>query len=272
MNLDEVADELYRLPLSNFTDVRARRAGEAAAAGDSGLGSEIRKLRKPSQAAWWANRLAHDHRQAVEELLSIGRALRRAQAESAGDDIRALSVRRLEAVGGLMKLAAAEGRTGKANLGPVVQRQLMATLEAAVADEESGSSLMAGRLTEALSHIGFGVVDVPATSRPRTRGEAIESRRAHSKVVVRARKLAVEEAEHALAQAESARAAAQSELRQAQDRRDAVKAEQRRVAKELATAEKQVDAARRRFGETKERRDGATRKLRAVVREAEQGA
>ena len=68
MSVDEIADELYRLPLSEFTSSRDARAAEAARAGDRELSAAVKKLAKPTTGAWLANLLAHERPDDVENL------------------------------------------------------------------------------------------------------------------------------------------------------------------------------------------------------------
>ena len=59
MDLDTVADELYRLDPGDFVEVRKARVAQARKAGDRELANAIGQLRKPTVVAWTVNLLAH---------------------------------------------------------------------------------------------------------------------------------------------------------------------------------------------------------------------
>jgi hypothetical protein len=152
---DDAADELYGLSPRDFTGARDARAKEVKASGDAQTARQIKALRKPTVAAWLANQLVREHREEVSPLLELGAALREATATLSGPQLRQLSRQRNEVVQALVRqarsLAAAAGQ-------PVSQdaaRSLQDTLNAALADEDAGRQLLAGRLTEPLQHTGF---------------------------------------------------------------------------------------------------------------------
>jgi len=153
---DAVTDELYGLPLDQFIEVRNARAKAMAASGDRSSAASVRKLPKPSVAAWLGNVLVRQHRGAVDELIELGEELRRAQVRRAGDELRRLSARRQALVKALVALADQEAKAVGISVGTQAQRQLEATLDAAVADRSAASELRGGRLIEPLSHVGFG--------------------------------------------------------------------------------------------------------------------
>ena len=65
MDLDSVADELYGLPLDEFTTTRNEHAKQARDAGDRELADQIRAMSKPTQAAWLVNQLVRRHAEEV---------------------------------------------------------------------------------------------------------------------------------------------------------------------------------------------------------------
>ncbi|MDE3087212.1 MAG: hypothetical protein KGJ77_10660 [Acidobacteriota bacterium] len=156
MTLDEAADELYRLPLPEFTTTRDARAAEAARAGDRELSAAIKKLRKPTTGAWLANLLAHARPDDVGRLIDLGAALRSAQGRLAGDDLRRLSQQRRELVSGLSAEATRLARDAGTAAGEAAVGELEETLEAALSDEAAAEALRSGRLTARLAHAGLG--------------------------------------------------------------------------------------------------------------------
>jgi hypothetical protein len=267
--LDAVADELYGLPLSEFTAARDRAATAARRAGDRELAGEIKKLRRPTVGAWLTNQLVRQHGDEVDALLRLGSALRDAQAELATDDLRRLSQQAQQVVTALgreaRRLATDAGQ--RAADGPV--REVEETLHAALADPAAGVAVRAGRLTSPLSYAGFGSVDVPGgASAPSTALGASSASAASaagpagtgapvSRRSRRADGAAARAEAEAQAQAEVAREA-QAELEDA--RRDAGERERR-----LDEARQDRDRADQRVEELSEELEGARRLAREAA-------
>ena len=150
MDFDDVADELYSLPPERFVATRTDREKEAKAAGDRQLAARIRRLGKPSHAAWLANQLVRSHRDEIGPLLELGNALRAATAALDGAQLRELDRQQHRLVYALVqqakRLAAAAGRS----VSDDVERALDDTLHAALADEGAAERLSTARLTESL--------------------------------------------------------------------------------------------------------------------------
>jgi len=156
VNLAVVASELYGLDPEAFTAARNARAKEAAGGGDRVLAAEIRKLGKPTAAAWLANGLARSRASAIEELIGLGPALRRAQSGGRRAEMKEIVERRRALIGDLVKSASEAAGASGHSFGSSVERQLEETLEAAVADPVLADALGQGRLTEPLRFVGFG--------------------------------------------------------------------------------------------------------------------
>ena len=164
VHLEDVARDLYGLTPDDFTRARNRRAKEIADSGDRQLASEIRRLPKPSSAAWLANALVRRHRVAVDELTALGPTLRRAQRRAARADMRVASERRRDLVSELVHAASAIAADAGLSLGPNVERQLEQTLDAAVSDDSAALALRSGTLSTPLQFIGFGDSAPPSPS------------------------------------------------------------------------------------------------------------
>jgi hypothetical protein len=170
VDLDAVADELYGLPLGEFTAARDARAAEARRAGDRGLASAIKTLRRPTKVAWLANVLVRRHREQVDGLFRLGEAMQDAQDQLAGEELRQLSRRRQEVVSALTRQARRIASDAGDPVSDEVARELTATLEAALADPAARAEVNAGRLTAALSYSGFGSLDPRAAAPASRRG------------------------------------------------------------------------------------------------------
>src|ERR1700727_424917 len=103
VDLDRVADELYGLDPESFTAARNARAKEATSGGDRELAAAIKKLGKPTAAAFLANRLVRSETSAVDELIELGPALRRAQGGGQRAEMRRLVEQRRRLIGDLVK-------------------------------------------------------------------------------------------------------------------------------------------------------------------------
>jgi hypothetical protein len=210
VTLDDIAAELYGVPPGEFTPARNARAKELAAAGERALAAEVRKLAKPSVAAWTLNMLVRSHRAEVSELVGLGSEIRHAQGRGARDDMRRLAARRRELVDALLERASETAATGRAT-GPNVRRQVQQSLEAAVADEASATALLAGRLSDPLLFVGFG--DGSSTTRGDDRPRFPSRPRARSRPP--REPVRNEAAARALADADRVLARAQAELESA---------------------------------------------------------
>ena len=167
VDLASAAEDLYALSPGDFTAARDERAAEARAAGDRDLAQAIGGLRRPVVSAWLVNQLAREARDQVAELVALGGSLRQAQHDLAGERVRELSAQRRTLVAGLVaeakRIAARDGRPA----GLQVEREVDATLQAALADPAAAAAVQAGCLASPLSYAGLGVGDAASVA---TRG------------------------------------------------------------------------------------------------------
>ena len=113
VELDPVL-ELYGLPAEQFIAARNQLAGAFPGAGDTRASAAVKALRKPTVAAWLANRLVRIAPDRIAELTEFGDDLREAHRTGDRDRLKELTPRRHEMVGGLVDAAredaAAPGR------------------------------------------------------------------------------------------------------------------------------------------------------------------
>ena len=156
VDVESVCDELYGLPLDEFTPTRTDREKQAKSVGYKDLAVQIHQLAKPNLVAWLANQLARERTDEIRALVELGAALREATATRSGEQLRELSRQQRELVFALVqqarRLASAAGR----KVSEDTARGLEDTLRAALADPEAAEALTAGRLTEGMQNIGFG--------------------------------------------------------------------------------------------------------------------
>src|SRR4051812_47981478 len=182
------ADDLYGLPLEEFTAARDAAARELRRAGDREAAAELAKLPKPTPAAWAANQLARNEPELIRAMLEAGDELREAQAEAVGGAggaaLREAAAAERHAVDAAMAGAAGFNPSGRP-LSRAMADRLRATLHAAAADDEIREALAAGRLVaeaEARGARPLGAAPAPARPRRAERAqEAATKRRAGAK-------------------------------------------------------------------------------------------
>jgi hypothetical protein len=159
----DVATRLYTEPPDRFVAARDEAVAEARATGDLDAARQIAKLRKPTVAAWLVNLLAHRRPELVDELADLSAALRAAQRNLRGAELRDLSKQRRQAVAALV----AATRALAVEEDPLLARAKLPladvenTLNAAMSDEDIAAQVRSGRLVRAATYAGFGEVPRP---------------------------------------------------------------------------------------------------------------
>ena len=194
--LDEI-DELFALPLDEFTAARNALAKRLKQAGQGDEAEHVRALPKPSVAAWAVNQLARREPEAMRSLLNVASRLRNAQersfkGERAADELRAAQAEERDIIRALTR--AAEGvlqDAGRPASGTTLERVSSLLRAAAVSD---ASSLREGRLTGEVEVSGFDAfagMAVPAKGRGRRatpQGDDLAERRRQKRELEQRRK------------------------------------------------------------------------------------
>lgn len=239
--MDEVIRRLYALPPEEFVAARDEAAHTTK---DGKRAAAIVKLRKPTLAAWLVNLLAIKRPDLLADLAELAAALRAAQRELRGGELRNLSSQRRATVAALVDEArrlAVEAKAALARSGQLPLADVEHTLQAALADPEAAELVRSGQLVKAIEYAGFGEVPRPQL-RVITGGSAVEPAKA-AKPAAADRRAAQRE----VTAARTAESKAKAELERATDA-------ERDGARELA----ELDAA---LAEMKRRRDGADEEL-----------
>ncbi|MFG1626870.1 hypothetical protein [Kribbella sp. NPDC049227] len=159
MDFEEAADALYAAPAADFIATRNELAKQLKADGDQLGSTRLKAMRKPTVAAWVTNLIARKLPDELDDLLALGDEFREATADLDGDRLRELTPRRHQMLDKLAKeatrVAGDEGQKVSADVG----QKLRETLDAALVDPAAGDAVREGRLSSALRHVGFGVVD-----------------------------------------------------------------------------------------------------------------
>jgi hypothetical protein len=240
VEFEQVANELYGLAPGEFTSTRTDRAKEARCAGDPDLAKRIGALRRPTTSAWLANQLVRTRAEPIAQLVELGDAIREAQAELSGEELRRLSRRRGDMVAALVRDAEQLAQGDGQPVSPSTLEELTGTLEAALADPVASEALRAGRLTSALhySGLGFDAAGAAPTGTARGGGSAPPSRRRGAdRALVRADR----EVEDASALLDDAERALRDVRREIHDTEGVLK----RLREEEASASQRVVAARK---------------------------
>lgn len=244
-------DDLFALPLDEFTAARNELAKRLKRDGDAEVAEQVRSLPKPSVAAWAVNQLARREPEAVRSLLNVAARLRSAQerslkGERAADESRAAQTEEREIIRRLTR--SAEGvlsEAGRPASGTTLER-VASLLRAAAVDEPGRAALREGRLTGDIEVSGFEAfagLEVSAKARGRRgsgAGDDLAERRKQKREAERRRKQLEKRVRELNSRAEAAERDAER-ARKAADEAEAVAAELRReadgAAAELAEAD-----------------------------------
>ena len=259
-DLDSELDELYQLPLSDFTSARNDLARRLKAEGRDEEADEVKGLRKPTVPARRVNQLASERELDVQRLRKAGEAVAKAQIDAAsGRSSDAFLEARQEEQRALARLSdAAKEIASRERLSAAAIDRAMETLRAAALSEEGRELLRRGRLTEELEAPGFealaGLVGsaprraAPAPPTPKKDGRP-ERRQALKDARERVQELRAEQRELDAAARDAGRAANRAEKQAAELRKraeeaqaDAADAANRRAEAEAELEELQTAA------------------------------
>jgi hypothetical protein len=214
-DLDRELDELYALPLEDWTQARNDLASRLKRAHQSEQAEQVKALRKPTAATWAVNQLARRSEPQVAKLLKAGEQLRRTQEQALRGKAAATDVSAAAKEGDAIRALVASARSILEEAGnaatPATLDRISQTLRTAATDDDGRELLARGRLDEELSGAGFGsLTAVKPVPRPRT-----------------------------------------DERKAARERVNALRAEARRLGKEARDAEGEADRLEREAGEAR---------------------
>jgi hypothetical protein len=156
--VDEVVDELYGLPLDDFTAARNAAAKALTKAGDKDAAA-VKKLAKPTLAAWALNQMARAEPAIAGAVLDTGSRVVDAQSAALAGDASKLRTAAKDHDAAVDAALAAAGAV-LATRGPVADAQIdrmRATLRATATNADAAELLRRGRLAVDLSPSGFGL-------------------------------------------------------------------------------------------------------------------
>lgn len=126
-------DDLFQLPVTEYTAARNALAASLKAAGRTKDATAVKALPKPSLSAWTVNQLYWRHRKAFNRLMAAGERLTNAQASQLagrGGELRAPIEAHRAALGEAITRAAALLRNAGHAPAPDLTRRIATTLEA----------------------------------------------------------------------------------------------------------------------------------------------
>lgn len=208
-------DRLYALPLDDFVPERDALAKQLRE-DDREAAEAVKKLRKPSVAAWAVNQVRRDRPDELRRLLEVAEELRRVYAglDSAGARERLAEAGEMqrELIGSLVRCARELLDAGGHSTADATLEKVAETLRAAALEEELRKEVAAGRVVKERKAAGLGpLATLPAPERgakkkaAAKKGPTPEERRT---------KREREKAERALAKARAAAEAAEKRLRE----------------------------------------------------------
>lgn len=241
--VDERIDQLYQLPLDEFTTARNALAKEAGA-----RAPEIKGLEKPHAAAWAVNQLFWRERPIYDELIEASQNLRAAyrdQLAGKSPDVREAEANHRAAVKRATQTARVMVEADGSKASDAVMQAVRETLDILPSADPPG------RLTRPLKRTGFEALEgftiaarprpVPTRLEPKTSGppkaRPTESEKRANEAVERERDMTRERLRFAEA-AEREAEAALDRARRAVERAERTRERIERELKEAAAAEK----------------------------------
>jgi hypothetical protein len=226
---DDVA-RLFSLPLKEFTDARNALAATLKKAGRPEDAARVKALAKPSISAWAVNQLYWTKRRDFDRLVAAGEGFLKAQIQQLSGEASDLEKRReerRESMATLLHFATAVLTESGNSLTPDVQRRIATTLEA-ISITGFGEE-PPGQLTGDLAPPGFEALAALVPTQPPKKAAPPEAEPETADVErIKAVQLSLREAEQALSQARTRQRTLELELETA--------------SKEVAAAERRVEA------------------------------
>jgi hypothetical protein len=248
---DDRLDELYREHPDGFVAGRNALAKELREAGEREEAERVKKLRRPSAAAWLINRAALTSPKALQEFAAASRALEDAQAKALeGEDEgaaswRAAAKREREAAAAVVDAARGAADEAGHQAGQRALELVDETLRAAAADPDVRERLLRGRVEREQSAVTLGTPALPSLpdldrgaakrqTAARARREATQARREQERV------------EDELADAEAHQERMQAQADQTAETLKHAKSKLAEARRETSRLKRRLETARRR--------------------------
>ena len=250
----DLAEQLYSLPLGEFTAARDALVKQHRG---TDLARDLKALRKPTTAAWVVDLLVRHETEQVEQVLSVGAALREAQEAMSADELRTLTRQRRQLTAAVTTTARGLAREHGLRVTEAVAEQVQATLTAAMADAECARAVRSGLLVAPLETTGMDDVDVAgALALPQALGFEAPAAAPEAPPRPELRVVPDPEAEaKARAAAQDELDAADEELAAAREAREEVGQRVEELEARSLQVQSEIDELRRRLAELEETSD-----------------
>ncbi len=239
LEVERRLDPLYSEPPDGFVASRNELAKELRAEGERGAAERVKKLRRPSRAAWLINRVSAEDPErarrftaAVDELAEAQRRVLDEDADPA--ELRDAAAGERHEVEGMVEAARRVGGVGGRRASGAIIDRVAETLHAAGADAELRSRVLHGRVEREATAATIGISALSGAGKPR-RGRAPK----------RSQRREVERAGRELARLRERLEVAEARRDQSVSRVDAAEGDLRRARADLATAKREVKALQR---------------------------
>lgn len=248
-DLDEQIDELFQLPLADFTSARNALAGRLKKEKRPIDAERVKALAKPPAPAWAVNQLYWENSKAIDQLAAVAKRVRQAQAGKIKNvDVRALLDDKKRMTSELMDRASAILREAGHATSPDVMRRVSATLESLAVWGDTEGAPVAGRLTADLEAPGFDALAAVMGGAKIDAAKVLPFRASRKPVedpaAARARaREAVQAAEKVLRESRREAAAAEAALAKARARTEAIEKQKEEIEARYAEAKEEARAA-----------------------------
>jgi hypothetical protein len=288
-SVQSVARELYGLRPEEFVQERDSRAAELASV-DADFARQIKRLRKPTTAAWALNLLVRTRADDVSQLVGLGAAFRDAQASFSADQLQQLEPQRKQILREIAQSARQAAEDAGQPLSDTISADVEEALRSAMADEAAGSALATGLLVRSIDANGLdpadlhGAIAIPdptpmiEPTSPRdhqtTNPTSTDSKQRHQRsdgAAVRVAEQALREAQQHSAAAASALDAARQTADAAALRRESLERERQDLQTQLTHVNEQLRDAKLEESQSKKEAQSAQRNA-DKARRAEQSA
>ena len=265
--LDDDIDDLFKLPVAEFTNARNALAARLKKEGRVNDAERVKLLAKPSVSAWAVNQLYWDHRDAFEQLIATGKGFRHGSTSRR----ESLDARR-DALVELSELATNLLRDAGHNPSQDTIRRVTTTLEALSAHALLPDGPTPGRLTNDVDPPSFeslaslmsgGGSTAPAPVKPASNARKkaiIADARKIQQAKIAAAKASLQDAKRSLTGARTRSQSLETTLKKANAEAKEAARRAQSVAAEAAEAAQVLKDAKRTFEE-------ATKELESLLRE-----
>ena len=259
--LDDDIDDLFKLPVAEFTNARNALAARLKKEGRTNDADRVKLLAKPSVSAWAVNQLYWGHRDAFDQLIATGKRFRHGPTSRR----ESMDARR-DALVQLSELATNLLRDAGHNPSQDTTRRVTATLEALSAYALLPDGPTPGRLTNDVDPPSFeslaslmsgGKSTEPAPARKKA---IIADARKIQQAKIAAAKASLQDAKRLLAGTRAKAQSLEATLKKA-------KAEAKEAVRRAQTVAADAEAATHAFEAAKRTFEEATKELESLLRE-----